>query len=194
MYLECALGSMRMSPKGPNWANAFPALTLPFLWHVTGVANEIEVAREATGTVLSYPNAPPMAVTFASTGLAIVAVEELDIDEASTQYETLMDWHGVYPFCYASDRVLGLLTQTMGNFDTAAVHFDDALTFCRKAGYRPELAWSLCDYADMLLERKGDGDSEKAVAMLDESLAISTELGMRPLMEKVLSRREILKA
>ncbi len=38
------------------------------------------------------------------------------------------------------------------------------------------------------------GDSEKAVAMLDESLAISTELGMRPLMERVLSRREILKA
>ena len=46
----------------------------------------------------------------------------------------------------------------------------------------------------MLLERKGDGDNEKAVAMLDESLAISTDLGMWPLMERVLSRREILKA
>jgi len=82
----------------------------------------------------------------------------------------------------------------MGNFETSAGHFEDALTFCRKAGYRPELAWSLCDYADMLLERKDEGDSEKAVAMLDESLAISTELGMRPLIERVLSRREILKA
>ncbi len=30
--------------------------------------------------------------------------------------------------------------------------------------------------------------------LLDESLAISTELGMRPLMERVLSRRDILKA
>ena len=28
--------------------------------------------------------------------------------------------------------------------------------------------------------------------MLDQSLAISTELGMRPLMERVLSRRDIL--
>ena len=46
----------------------------------------------------------------------------------------------------------------------------------------------------MLLERNEDGDSEKAVELLDESLAISTELGMRPLMERVLSRREILKA
>ncbi len=71
---------------------------------------------------------------------------------------------------------------------------DDALAFCRKAGHRPELAWSLCDYADMLLERADEGAPEKAVAMLDESLTISTELGMRPLMERVLSRREILKA
>ncbi len=29
---------------------------------------------------------------------------------------------------------------------------------------------------------------------MDESLAISSELGMRPLMERVLSRREILGA
>ena len=135
-----------------------------------------------------------MAVIFASTGLAIMAVEELDINEASSQYETLMDWHGVYPLCYASDRILGLLARTMGNKDDSQRHFEDALAFCRKAGYRPELAWSLCDYADMLLERNEDGGSAKATAMLDESLAISTELGMKPLMERVLSRREILKA
>lgn len=73
-------------------------------------------------------------------------------------------------------------------------HFDDALAFCRKAGYRPVLTWSLCDYADMLLERKSEGDNKKAMAMVDESLAISTKLGMRPLIGRVLSRREILKA
>ena len=39
-----------------------------------------------------------------------------------------------------------------------------------------------------------DDEPKVTVAMLDESLAISTELGMRPLMERVLSRREILKA
>ena len=46
----------------------------------------------------------------------------------------------------------------------------------------------------MLKERAGPGDKEKAVALLDESLAISSELGMRPLMERVQSRREILGA
>ena len=54
--------------------------------------------------------------------------------------------------------------------------------------------WTCCDYADTLRERDGDGDKENAAALLDESLAISSELGMRPLMERVLSRREILGA
>ena len=82
----------------------------------------------------------------------------------------------------------------MGNLDQVTGHFEDALAFCRKAGYRSELAWTCCDYADTLRERDGPGDKAKAASLLDESLAISSELGMRPLMERVLSRREILKA
>ncbi len=81
----------------------------------------------------------------------------------------------------------------MGDLDQAAQHFDDALAFCRR-GYRPELAWTCCDYADALRERDAEGDRTKAITLLDESLSISSELGMRPLMERVLSRREILKA
>ena len=78
--------------------------------------------------------------------------------------------------------------------DQSMAHFEDALAFCRGAGYRPALAWTLCDYADALRERDGEGDRGKAITLLDESLSISSELGMRPLMERVLSRREILKA
>ncbi len=92
------------------------------------------------------------------------------------------------------DRLLGLLAQTMADLDQATQHFEDALAFCRKAGYRPDLAWTCCDYADALRERDGEGDRTKAMSLLDEALAISSELGMRPLMERVLSRREILGA
>ena len=92
------------------------------------------------------------------------------------------------------DRLLGLLSQTMDSLNQAAVHFKGALAFCRNAGYRPELAWTCCDYADTLLQRNEPGDHEKAMTLLDESLAISSELGMRLLMERVLSRREILRA
>ena len=48
------------------------------------------------------------------------------------------------------------------------------------AGYRPELTWTCCDYADTLLQRKNSGDREKAMSLLDESLAISSELGPGP--------------
>jgi hypothetical protein len=82
----------------------------------------------------------------------------------------------------------------MGNSGQTQTHFEDALAFCRKADYRPELAWTCCDYADTLLQRDNPGDREKAMSLLDESLAISTELGMGPLVDRVLSRRENLKA
>ena len=59
---------------------------------------------------------------------------------------------------------------------------EDALVFCRKAGYRPELAWSLYDYAAL---RQEQGDQERSLILLDEALSISTELGMRPLTERV---------
>ena len=89
-------------------------------------------------------------------------------------------------------RVLGLLAATFSRFPEAAEHFEEALRFCRHADYRPELAWSCCDYADALLQRNGTGDREKAMSLLDESLAISTELGMRPLMERVDGLNQLL--
>ena len=49
-----------------------------------------------------------------------------------------------------------------------------------------------CNYLD--LRYKGERmRTERAMAKLDEAPAISTQLRMRPLMEWVLSRREILK-
>ena len=54
----------------------------------------------------------------------------------------------------STDRLPGLLAHTMEEFDQAQSHFEDAVSFSRNAGYRPELVWSLCDYADMLLDRK----------------------------------------
>ena len=81
---------------------------------------------------------------------------------------------------------------TMGQLPRAVDHLEDGVAFCRGTGRRPELAWTCCDYADCLLQRNESGDREKAKSLLDESLTISSELGMRPLMERVLSGREIL--
>ncbi len=127
-------------------------------------------------------------------GLAMVAVQRGDALAAEEQRAALESQPAAVLLLTVCDRLLGLLSHTMGNLDQASDHFEDALAFCRKAGYRPELAWTCCDYADTLLQRNEPGDREKAMSLLDESLAISIELGMRPLMERVLSRRDILKA
>ncbi len=55
----------------------------------------------------------------------------------------------------------------------------EELDFCRKGAYRPELAWTCCDYADTLHQRNEPGDREKAMSLLDESLTISSELEAR---------------
>ena len=131
----------------------------------------------------------------ATASLALLAVQKGDRLAAGEHHAYLLGNRNTMIFTVSSaDRVLGLLAQTMGNLAQASSHFEEALAFCRKAGYRPELAWTCCDYADTLLERDGEGDRAKAMSLLDESLAISSELGMRPLMERVLSRREILRA
>ena len=121
-----------------------------------------------------------------------------DIAAAEEQYaalelarDTLML---IFPDTTCIDHLLGLLSHTIAKLDQAVAHFEDALAFCRRVGARPELAWTCCDYADTPFQRKQSGDHEKAMSLLDESLAISSELGMRPLMERVLSRRDILKA
>ena len=86
------------------------------------------------------------------------------------------------------------MTHTMGEHAAAAGHFEDSLEFCRNAGYKPELAWTCSDYAEMLIERDAPGDRERATELQDEAIAIAAELDMKPLLERVLAQREILKA
>ena len=97
-------------------------------------------------------------------------------------------------FVETVDRLLGLLATIMEDPGQAAQHFESAIDLCRNVNLRPELAWTCYDYADALSIRNTDGDQAKVVSLLEESLVISSELGMKPLMERALSRREILKA
>ena len=80
------------------------------------------------------------------------------------------------------DRVLGLMASAMGEVDDAKAHFEDAIEFCRNAGYRVELAWSLWDYSELIYAL---GDRTVAIGLLKESLAIASELEMLPLRDRV---------
>ena len=78
----------------------------------------------------------------------------------------------------------------MGDLERAAAHFEDALTFCRNAGFLPELAWTCHAFGNMLLAESNSlspfqDDETRGTSLLQEALAISSELGMLPLRNRV---------
>jgi ATP/maltotriose-dependent transcriptional regulator MalT len=130
------------------------------------------------------------------TCLALVAVYRSDATLARAQYDRVKPGAGKFdPWVLLSyDRVLGGLAATAGDIKTAETHFDDALAFADESGCIREAVWARIEYAEMLLDRDEPGDTEKATRLQDEALAITQELGMRPLTERILARREILGA
>ena len=88
----------------------------------------------------------------------------------------------------------------MGRTDDALARFQIVIESARNAGYRPVLAWACEGAAEILFDRddpssaSGIGDHAKAIELQDEALTITRELGMRPLTERILARREILRA
>ena len=190
--IERLLETMQRSAPGPTFEYAYPAIVVPLVAHLTGFANRLDHAKSAAQVVLSFPGGTPVLASLASAGLGLLAVTTGDATAAEQQYGVLRPRQatmlgGLLDSIMSADRLLGLLAQTMGEPVTAATHFEDALDFCRKARYRPELAWTCCDYADALLQLNNPGEREKAISLLKEGLVISTELGMRPLMRRVVA-------
>ncbi len=194
VYLERLLEAMSGAGLYKMLASTRVPVAIAAITRITGIPDRLEIA-EAAKAIVSVQSALPNGSRQARSALALVAVQRGDQAAAEEHYADLIELRGTMILTAISiDRILGLLSQTMGNLDQAAAHFEDGLAFCHRAGYRPELAWTCCDYADTLSLRDGSGDRAKSIALLDEALAISTELGMRPLMERVASRQELVQA
>ena len=195
-YLQQLVDVMYQTPLGPTSEHAHTAMAIPLAARISAIDNFFDAAEFAAGTVLSSPLRTGFMDTSARVGLVLLGVYRNDVAPFEDHYPNLKQHGGrLAPFAIiALDRALGLFSLTAGNLDQAAEHMEDAQAFCRKAGCRPELAWTLCDYAETLLQRNEPGDREKAASLLEESLAISTELGMRPLMERVISCQDGLQA
>ena len=191
VFLEQLLDVMRRAGPDQLIASERVSMVIPTVARITGIPNRLEIVEAAAEAILTAQSVIPNRAIYAMVGLALLAVQEGDRSAVEERYADLLGQRGTMILTVSSvDRLLGLLSQSMGELDRSSEHFEDALAFCRKAGYRPELAWTCCDYADALRKRCGPGDEEKAVPLLEESLAISSELGMKHLMERVLSQRE----
>jgi DNA-binding CsgD family transcriptional regulator len=193
--LDRLVNATRMIGAKLSMAPARTAVLIPLAAYITGETNWLDLVELLASAVLTSPS-PRHVTEETRAGLALMAVVRADITASGEMYSLLKSHAGTIlgDGAIYADRLLGLLSHTISKFDQAARHFEDALAFCRKAGYRPELAWSLCDYADTLLQRDQPNDRIRARSLLEEALAISSELGMKPLMQRVTARLEQLES
>lgn len=117
--------------------------------------------------------------------LAEVCAALADVPRAATLYGLLVPYAaqnlvygGTWHVAGSASHYLGLLAATLGRWDDAARHFEDALALNDRMGARPFVARTQLAYAAMLIRRDAPGDCDRARALTDAALATSGELGM----------------
>ena len=187
-YMDAVIGRGTRT----DMTGALRSLVAACFHYISGEADLLTEVEAAAGDAIANPELWPNYAWDAQAALALVAVLRHEASSAAEQYSVLEPYANTVTrdVAICADRLLGLLAQTMGNLNQAAAHFEDALDFCRKAGYRPDLAWSCYDYANMLIGADSKPAPidvrEKVSSLIEEALALSTELGMKPLMERVI--------
>lgn len=180
-----------LTGKNPRWFDRYNwILVVAFMSHMTNDTERLaEIEAEAI-LGLSDNDLPDRFRANFQYALAVAAILEVDPAKAAQSYNSMLPSRNtvIRAAPLSIDRALGDLAQIMGESDDASLHFEEAVAFCRRAEYRPELAWSLHDYAVL---RHAQGEREAALVLLDEALSISSALGMRPLMEKVAALKEL---
>jgi tetratricopeptide (TPR) repeat protein len=182
---------MQLEGAEPDLEYALPAIVVPIVARITGDTERFDAAEEAAKMVLSQPSTTPSLALLARLGLAVIGVARGDGQGAAEQYDALEGYGStvLYGGFASVDRLLGLICSAIGRLEEATDRFESALTFCRETGYRPELAWTCVEYGDMLVRQcSAPADRARAMSLFEEGLAISTELGMPPLMERLRSK------
>jgi tetratricopeptide (TPR) repeat protein len=117
-----------------------------------------------------------------------------DADRASTLYEQVLPFERRHAHVIgegslgAMDRYLGLLARTMGQLEAAEKHFRVAIEMNERMGARPWTAHSRYDLAELLLERGGPADRERAIEEFRLAGEFSQEMGMTALADHVARR------
>jgi DNA-binding SARP family transcriptional activator len=163
---------------------------IPMAGRVTQDSERIDLARETAEAALAATGMPPFMRLYGRLGLAFIAVERADAALAQEQYAAFLSQRGtaVMMAGVAVDRLLGLLASVLGHQQMAFAHFEDALAFCERAGYRPEYAWAAADYAECLRSGGDPGADDRADILDGRAAAAAHALGMKPLVDRISSR------
>jgi serine/threonine protein kinase/tetratricopeptide (TPR) repeat protein len=93
--------------------------------------------------------------------------------------------------CY--DRFFGGAAALLGRYDEARKHYQEAIKFCTEIQFRPELALSQLQMAELLLQHYPD-EKKEALEHLDFAIKEFREMKMQPSLERALRHKDILKA
>lgn len=88
----------------------------------------------------------------------------------------------------------GMLASTRENWDQAAESFHKALAINRQYQLPYDEAQCLFEWGNMHLKRDAPGDRQQGMGLLDQALAVFQRCGARKDVEKVLARKQVLKA
>ena len=90
-------------------------------------------------------------------------------------------------------RLLGKAALLRGDSATARTHFETGIDLCNRVAFRPEVALTRLDLAELLLDHYPD-EHDAAIEHLDFAIAEFREMKMQPALERALGRRGLLKA
>ena len=163
---------------------------------IRGDHSAFELAEVAASETLESPPFKyqvPIAVV-ARGRMALLGSEIGVIRWAYDEFTNLASLTPRVAFFTESQEFLGSLATGLELYDDAEAHFKRSLLNCENGGFKVNLGWTLFEYGQMLLKRDGPGDQAQAMELLDQALRLARDIGMPPLMERVLARREILGA
>lgn len=191
-HVALLLEAMRQAPPGATWEFSTPALLLPVLGLLGDGGSDLRTAEFAARTVLSSSAATPQLVQEARTGLALIALQRSDVRVAQEQYVAMEPSAGtlVVTCAVSVDRILGLVSQGLGDLDKALEHLEAAMDLCHPSEYLPEYAWSASALVDVLAARGATGDKARAEGLIEECVAIVDQVGMHAVRERLSGARD----
>jgi DNA-binding CsgD family transcriptional regulator len=188
-YLQRLLAAERHAGPWPL-AGMLAAMALSQCGCFWNDSTRCNAALRAANAVLERQPSIPLARVGSRISRGLVAVCRSRPDDCEEELHFLEPFKGmILASSLVTDRLLGLLAHGAGQTRRAIGHFEDALTFCRRSGYRPELAWTCYECARALLQAGRRDDRERAAILLEESHGLSLQLGMRPLLNAIAAFR-----
>jgi tetratricopeptide (TPR) repeat protein len=97
----------------------------------------------------------------------------------------------ILPTC--TGRHLGAAASFLGKNEEARKYYQKAIKDCKETRFRPELALSRLQLAELLLEHYPD-EKKEALEHLDFAIKEFQDMKMQPSLERALRHKEILKA